>query len=238
MRTLVIPDIHHKVARATRLLERETWDQAWLLGDIFDDFGDGRASAAKSTEWFRGLLNNPCVHSVLGNHDAHYLYPLVKEIRCSGWTRNKMDAITDILKPVSRFRRQLPLHVWVDDWLLSHGGFHPDFAHPVHGITQHWINHLMASALDCLERGEAVPVVNAGVIRGGSQNVGGINWLDWEELVPIPELNQLVGHTHGLRVRYKHTPESQNWCIDTGLRHYALITDGKLDIKEIPKNWL
>jgi hypothetical protein len=32
-------------------------------------------------------------------------------------------------------------------------------------------------------------------------------------------------------VRYKNTPTSQNICLDTNLRHYAVFEDGQLEIK-------
>ena len=50
-------------------------------------------------------------------------------------------------------------------------------------------------------------------------------------MVPIPGLNQLVGHTPAQSVRHKKTPRSRNICIDTHLRHYAVFDGGKLEIK-------
>jgi len=47
----------------------------------------------------------------------------------------------------------------------------------------------------------------------------------------FPGLNQLVGHTPRQSVRCKNTPTSQNICLDTNLRHYAVFEDGQLEIK-------
>jgi hypothetical protein len=55
--------------------------------------------------------------------------------------------------------------------------------------------------------------------------------MDWDELVPIPGLNQLVGHTPAQSVRQKKTPTSRNVCLHTHLRHYAVFDGGKLEIK-------
>ena len=55
--------------------------------------------------------------------------------------------------------------------------------------------------------------------------------MDWDELIPIPGLNQLVGHTPASTVRHKDTPTSRNICLDTNLRHYAVFEDGRLEIR-------
>ena len=70
-----------------------------------------------------------------------------------------------------------------------------------------------------------------GVSRSGDQRIGGICWIDWDELVPIPGLNQLVGHTPAQSVRHKNTPTSRNICLDTNLRNYAVFDGGRLEIK-------
>ena len=55
--------------------------------------------------------------------------------------------------------------------------------------------------------------------------------MDWDELVPITGLNQLVGHTPDKSVRHKNAPTSRNICLDTNLRNYAVFDGGKLEIK-------
>ena len=55
--------------------------------------------------------------------------------------------------------------------------------------------------------------------------------MDWDELVPVPGLNQLVGHTPDKLVRHKNTPTSRNICLDTNLRNCAVLDGGKLEIK-------
>ena len=44
-------------------------------------------------------------------------------------------------------------------------------------------------------------------------------------------MNQLVGHTPAKAVRYKNLPTSQNICLDTNLRHYAVFEDGQVEIR-------
>ena len=83
----------------------------------------------------------------------------------------------------------------------------------------------------CLNRGEHHGLLGRGVSRSGDQRIGGICWMDWDELVPIPGLNQLVGHTPDKSVRHKNTTTSRNICLDTNLRNYAVFDGGKLEIK-------
>jgi len=115
---------------------------------------------------------------------------------------------------------------------VSHAGFHPAWLVNVEpGRYRELIDRACAKAWDCLNRGEHHFLLGRGLSRSADQNIGGINWLDWDELVPIPGLNQLVGHTPSQSVRYKNTSTSQNICLDTNLRHYAVFEDGKLEIK-------
>ena len=61
--------------------------------------------------------------------------------------------------------------------------------------------------------------------------IGGLNWMDWSDLAPIPGVNQLVGHTAAETVRHKRTSNTRNICLDTNLNHYAIFEEGTLEIK-------
>ena len=75
------------------------------------------------------------------------------------------------------------------------------------------------------------PLLRAGWVRGGDQAKGGCTWLDWdEEFEDIPGVPQIVGHTIGKEPRWK----GASLCLDTQLRHYAVIEDGKVTVKETP----
>jgi len=55
--------------------------------------------------------------------------------------------------------------------------------------------------------------------------------MDWDTLIPIPGINQVVGHTPGNIVRKKMTPKSRNYCLDVGNGSVAaILLDGKLKI--------
>jgi hypothetical protein len=115
---------------------------------------------------------------------------------------------------------------------VSHAGVHPvwlEGGEP--GKYREFIDRACADAWTCLNRGEQHFLLGRGVSRSGDQRIGGICWMDWDELVPIPGLNQLVGHTPDKSVRHKNTPTSRNICLDTNLRNYAVFDGGKLEIK-------
>ena len=71
----------------------------------------------------------------------------------------------------------------------------------------------------------------AGEDRDGVQRIGGPLWMDWDNLMPIPGLNQIVGHTPDSAVRKKITRKSRNYCLDVGNAAVAAILEnGKLKI--------
>jgi hypothetical protein len=58
--------------------------------------------------------------------------------------------------------------------------------------------------------------------------------MDWDSLVPIAGINQIVGHTPGRQVREKHTPSSRNYCLDVKNGSVAaILSDGELNILEL-----
>jgi hypothetical protein len=132
--------------------------------------------------------------------------------------------------------RKFKLHAWLEGdqwtWLVTHAGLHTFWLENVQlSKYREFIDTICADAWDCLNRGEHHFLLGSGVSRSGDQSVGGLNWMDWDELVPIPGLNQLTGHTPSTSVRYKNVPTSRNICLDTGLRQYAVFEDGQLEIK-------
>ena len=75
------------------------------------------------------------------------------------------------------------------------------------------------------------PILGAGEDRGGAQYFGGPLWMDWDNLMPIPGINQIVGHTPDSAVRKKITRKSRNYCLDVRNGSVAaILSDGKLKI--------
>lgn len=98
-----------------------------------------------------------------------------------------------------------------------------------HSAKRRTIDEIVQWAADAeaaLRTGVQHPAFLAGVDRGGRQKFGGILWCDWERFKPIPGVRQVMGHTPGTEVRFR----KNDVCLDTNLRHYGLLEDGKLTI--------
>jgi hypothetical protein len=226
MRTLIVPDIHNRIERADHWLATQTYERVVFLGDYFDDFGDDVRDARKTALWLRDRMDSTDDVFLLGNHDAAYMFPRKDELYCSGFTKAKAKAIREILKP-GHWRR-LKLAHEEQGWLLSHAGVHPVW---IEEPAMAKILLRCDEAMKRTARGNMDPILGAGVDRGGSLLFGGPLWMDWDSLVPIPGINQIVGHTPGREVRERTTKESRNFCLDVkNASVAAILCDGRLDI--------
>lgn len=225
MKTLLIPDIHTHVDIAIKMIQSEPHDRAIFLGDWFDEFGDDQDIAAKTATRLEAAIEGRKDDIfLLGNHDVMYLFSESSAVTaCSGFTEAKARAIRaaiDIKKVRERFR----LYTEIDGYFISHAGLHPFH-------DKYMLRHNPETILAMLAEGKVAQCLRAGVSRGGNIRVGGIDWLDWNEFEPIPGMNQICGHTPAAEVRYREGKDSKNWCIDTQLRHYAVIDNGVVKIK-------
>lgn len=100
-------------------------------------------------------------------------------------------------------------------------------------------------------------LMEPGYSRGGTQNIGGLIWCDWTEFASIKGVNQIVGHTpHRTpeihlqhsdgsyvkkpvltylknRTRMDRNVVSVNYDLDTHSNHYAIVTDGVVEIWDV-----
>ena len=226
MRTLVIPDIHHQIDRAEHWLQTKEFDRAVFLGDYFDDFEDHLQEARLTACWLRERMNKSNDIFLLGNHDIPYMFPDDPFYACSGFTREKSKAIRKILRHEhwSRFK----LAHAEQGWLLSHAGFHPFW------VLEPTVEKILERCELAMHRAKCHiqdHLLGAGPERGGSQQLGGPLWMDWLNLVPIPEINQIVGHSPGPDVRAKICSDSKNICLEVSRNPVAaLIVDGAITI--------
>jgi hypothetical protein len=111
---------------------------------------------------------------------------------------------------------------------MTHAGFHPGL---INAPTVKKILIRCEKAIGSAERRIVDPILGAGKDRGGPQEFGGPLWLDFGSFVPIPQINQLVGHTPGRRARESNTANSRNYCIDVrNASAAAILCDEKLTI--------
>jgi hypothetical protein len=169
----------------------------------------------------------------MGNHDIQYAFPLIRGLKCSGFAPEKQVSI-DALIDRETWNKVL-LHVRVGNFLLTHAGVHPTYANAVTGLSdpQYMIDY-EAAVFSALNGGQIHPLVMAGRSRGGMMPYGGLTWLDFREFEPVPGVNQIVGHTHSrygeVRQKVHEDGSSINYCIDTGLKHVAVIENQKVMI--------
>lgn len=198
--TLILPDLHHKVDLADKIIKKVGADKVICTGDIFDDFVEDPHVVRNSAEWFVRFVNNPNHILVCGNHDIMYAFPQGK-FECSGFAQWKQFMINDIVSRTDWDKMSF-YHVLDDKWLLTHAGLHkhwvPKEIQDLHTDRSAFLE-AVASYLDeeIIKgfRGESW-VFHAGRARGGSQRVGGIVWDDFnDEFHPITGLNQIFGHT-------------------------------------------
>ena len=226
MRSLIIPDIHNHTENADHWLRTQQHDRVVFLGDFFDDFDDTPGDAMNTARWLRDRMEAANDIFLLGNHDASYLFPDSPELECPGFTPQKSRAIHEVMKPQHWQRFQLA-H-FEQGWLMSHAGFHPVW------MTEPTVEKILArcaKAMELANRRVIDPILGAGQDRGGLQKFGGPLWMDFGSLVPIPKINQIVGHTPGWEVREKIAPDSKNYCLDVrNASVAAIVCDGTLTI--------
>jgi hypothetical protein len=216
----VIPDLHNHTENADHWLTTQRHDRVIYLGDFFDDFGDNVNDARRTAMWMRDRMDSTDDIFLLGNHDAAYMFPDIDELHCPGFTRAKARAINEILKPKHWHRFKLAHEE--QGWVLSHAGFHPTW---LEGPTVKGILSLCDKAMKKAQRRIIDPLLGAGSDRGGMQCFGGPLWMDWDSLLPVSGINQIVGHTPGERVRERPGFNCLNYCIDVGNGAAALVIE-------------
>ena len=230
MKTLIIPDVHHKTNIVDAIVALESPDHVICLGDYFDDFHDSPEQSILTAKWLKARLSDGWT-MLLGNHDLPYAYDafcpnIPNPFRCSGYSIEKSRAVNSVFPQAGWL--SLPAYHKLDRYILSHAGIHPSFAYvlsldPIEFLRSTLIGGVYSNALSAVSRK-----------RGGHHPTGGILWLDYSEFIPSPNLNQIFGHSPSRLPRLITAP-SYNLCLDTHLHHYSTITDSDLPlIKETP----
>jgi Calcineurin-like phosphoesterase len=227
-KTLVIPDIHDQIETAQSIVDREIFDQVVFLGDFFDGHSTGVKEARESAAFLRSLLSERKAHILIGNHDIHYFWNT--GWHSSGYSLEKQDAILMEMGP-DHYRHKAKLYLWVEGWLLTHAGLSAYLA-PATNLKG-WLEGQSRQAFHDLGVGDHHFLLEAGRARGGIEKCGGIIWCDWREFIPICNVDQLFGHTRANCVRETFANESHSVCLDTGLKHYAILQNGQIEIKKV-----
>lgn len=209
MRTLVIPDIHNRIIRAQSIIDKVPHDKLVLTGDYFDSYGEGADAAeyARNTAvWLKEkILYNPKAVALLGNHDTSYVWSKNIHFRCSGYTSYKSIAINDVLNVEDKSKFNV-YHI-DQNHVFSHAGltsklwkkYSLKFDETKFSSKLELFDHVLHSeSKDALQQAylnNNVELFGAGWDRGGFQQYGGINWIDWDNFGPVNGINQIFGHS-------------------------------------------
>lgn len=226
---MILSDIHNKHDIAEEIISRENPDKIIFLGDYFDDFDDTTNDAENTSQWLAKSLQQKNRIHLIGNHDLNYMTYNPK-FKCTGYDILKHETINNNKIPWNK----LKLYHQIDDWLFTHAGLSNTFYIQQKTKSDSLQTILIRSKndLDNLDNLNYYHhFLQIGMIRGGTNFVGGIVWCDYSEFVDIPGLRQMFGHTRGDTVRHKKSIDSEHYCIDTSLRHYAIYHNGTMTIK-------
>jgi hypothetical protein len=235
MKTIVVPDLHHKVAWVANFLKsQEPYDEVVFVGDYFDDFNDTTYIAKGTAYWLQESLRDKKRKHCIGNHDVPYILDYVNPVyNCPGFTKEKKNAINSVM--MKKDWDKLVPAIYTQGWLISHAGFtYPLVEHPVLGVAAP--EELVKQSIEGWKRaraGEWDKFFVAGS-RMGQPFVPGITWADWDELIPIVGTSQIVGHSPSNQVRHRRVTKTQtDWCVDSCRRACIVINDGKVGIVDV-----
>ncbi len=237
-KVLIIPDIHERFAVAESIIDLEKPDLTIFLGDYFDSYFDVLEEALYRTDqtaaWLKNSLEQKNRIHLIGNHDMNYMTDN-PQLQHGGYARFRHD----IIKKYNIDWKKLKLYHWLNKkWLCTHAGLSYDFYTMITEAST--VSDIMEFSEQDLENINdpyyKFKFFNVGKTRGGTEKCGGILWCDYDkEFEPIPELNQIFGHTPLDEPDYMINPEiDAEWiCLDTHLKHYALYQDNKMKIKVV-----
>jgi len=185
-----------------------------FMGDMWDTHGEH--CPQDICDFISHNLPNTQVEFLLGNHDAHYLFTSAL-LKSSGYNVHTAATINE-WPDKDRYIQGLRFCTKVGKWWLSHAG--------IHFTLDYYKDHAMQTqAFDLLRVNGCPQAAAAGWSRGGTAEFGGLTWLDWSEHEVGQDDFQICGHTVAKEVRRLSGSKGEHICLDTGLRHVAVIND-------------
>jgi hypothetical protein len=260
MKTLVIPDVHQDLAGVRKIFQLEnleSFDEVIFLGDWLDSFHEPpKVSSFKDTCLFlRDLVwNNKSNKMVflVGNHDLAYIYnnkksgysSIVPSLTywCSGVTKNKIGTFRQVFHDKSLkddwFINNFKIAHKSQGWIFSHAGMvnrQIPYGHTIDKVIDEVLPDVWANFRNTLHSKNAL-ISAVGTVRGGQDNTGGLLWLDYySEFFPSADIGkQVFGHSHVPEpTATAFDTEYESWNLDTNLKDYAIIRDGRLTTYKI-----
>lgn len=195
-----VGDIHGQYDVMQKALDCDA-DRIIFCGDLVDSYTRSIEDQIKCVELALETAGNGVVDVVWANHEWSYFHP---KMRCSGYKERMSEYIdTTQEEMLSKFKP----FIFEQDTLVTHAGL----------TLQMWdtfnlTKDTFQQTLTKWSGDMGSPFFFIGRSRGGPAQWGGPLWCDFNsEFIPIPELNQVFGHTRGKGLRKKENA----WCIDT-----------------------
>lgn len=233
IKTIIIPDIHHRLNHVEKILDYEKPTKTIFLGDWFDDWHDNEKITKQTAEWLAHRIESkPKDVFIWGNHDLAYAYPS-KYTMCSGFTNKKCQAVHACLKQ-AHFDRFV-WYAWSGDYLCSHAGLSQGLVPEATRSKKALISWLRAEAVIATDhvKNKQYPhwIYMAGRAVGGIAPFGGLCWCRPSEFIPIKGIKQIMGHTpHRIPYQRATLESPDNWLLDSHTEYYGIMIEGTLAV--------
>jgi len=260
MKTLVIPDVHQDIEGVLKIFKAEdidSFDEIIFLGDWFDSFYEPpRVASFKDTCLFLTDLvwsnKNGKIIFLVGNHDLAYIYNNKKSgytsvapsitYWCSGVTKSKISTFRQVFYDKGLkddwFVKNFKIAHCSQGWIFSHAGMvnsQIPYGHTVNQVVDEVIPDVWLNFRNVAYCQNAL-ISAIGIARGGQDNAGGLLWLDYyNEFFASPDIGrQVFGHSYVPEpTATALNTEYESWNLDTNLKDYAIIRDGRLTTRRI-----
>jgi hypothetical protein len=261
MTTLIIPDIHQDINGVKKILAVEDInliDEVVFLGDWFDSFYEPpKVASFKDTCLFvRDLVwennKNKKMVFLVGNHDLAYIYnnrsgghssvhPSIT-YWCSGVTKSKISTFRQVFYDKGLkddwFIENFKIAHRSQGWIFSHAGMinrQIPYGMTVDQVINEVLPDVWLNFRNVAYRQNSL-ISAVGISRGGQDNTGGLLWLDYySEFNASPDIGkQVFGHSYVPEpTATAMNTEYESWNLDTNLKDYAKIRDGRLTTYKI-----
>jgi hypothetical protein len=261
MTTLIIPDVHQDIQGVKKIFAVEdinSFDEIIFLGDWFDSFYEPpRVASFKDTCLFvRDLVwennKNKKMVFLVGNHDLAYIYNnkksgysnVVQSITywCSGVTKSKISTFRQVFYDKGLkddwFIENFKIAHRSQGWIFSHAGMinrQIPYGYTVDQVIDKVLPDVWLNFRNVAYSQNAL-ISAVGVARGGQDNTGGLLWLDYHnEFNASKDIGkQVFGHSYVPEpTAIAINTEYESWNLDTNLKDYAKIRDGRLTTYKI-----
>ena len=235
MKTLVISDVHNKIEIVQKILDKESSvDEVIFLGDWFDDFEDTISDVSCVANFLNSIYQEKSFKFVWGNHDLYYP-PFRNFHLCSaGFSADKQICIEANIDP--KVWESFNFCYTSQNFLFSHAGITSknNYLFEKNKFNKEKFDDLILQAERHLYTKQSHFLFRAGYSRGGMLHVGGITWCDfYKDFEPYENLNQIFGHTIVNEPSFVYDSNSINLCLDTNLKHYAIVNDSEIEIYSV-----